>query len=58
MSATEWMGASQVTRSWPAQDRPRLVGERRVLDPGLGKRLHDTPVEVRVGQLSCTTVPT
>ena len=50
MSATEWIGASQVTRS---RDGSRiglgLVVDVGVLEPGVGEGLDQLRVELRVG---------
>ena len=52
MSATEWIGASQVKRSrWGAQDGFGLGRQLRILDPGVGERLDDAAVERRVGRV-------
>ena len=52
MSAIEWIGASQVKRSLCGSSTGRgLVGEARVLEPGVGERLRHAPVEVGVGRL-------
>ena len=50
--ATEWIGASQVIRSsYGAQRLARLRDvEVGVLEPGVGERLGDAPVELRVGR--------
>ena len=49
MSATEWIGASHVTRSaCGSRIGPRLVGQRGILEPRVGKPVDDPPVERRV----------
>ena len=51
MSSTQWIGASQVIRSWCGGERAaRLLGlEVGVLEPGVRERLGDPAVERRVG---------
>jgi hypothetical protein len=52
MSATPWIGASQVMRSrWGRRMASVSSGELRVLDPGLRKRLDHAAVEDGVGGL-------
>ena len=49
MSATEWIGASHVTRSACGSRSSRVaVGQRRVLEPRLGERVDDATVEIRI----------
>ena len=49
-SATEWIGASQVTRSLTGvEDRARLVRDVGVLEPGVRERLDHHAVQLRIG---------
>ena len=50
MSAIEWIGASQVTRSRDRlEQRPGLLVDVGVLEPGLGEGLDQLRVELGVG---------
>ena len=52
MSAMLWIGASQVIRRWYGLQGGGRLGhaEVGVLEPGLGQRLGDAPVELRIGR--------